>query len=233
MKEKLQAFDKLAEAYGYTSDGYDGDPELYNELHRTEPTIRKILQALDPALADGVNVSAFAGEALARRQVQRGLGILNDMDDWDVRLVPDAPALLADRLHPWVWESAVQLWAADARQDAVLAASRTVNRRMQQKLGRHDVSDTDLCMQSFDLKDPTEGKPRLRIPGDRTTPTWRARQEGAKYFGAGVFQAIRNVAAHEDTVTWSEQEALEFLASLSVFARWVDECVVEAAQPTT
>jgi len=51
------------------------------------------------------------------------------------------------------------------------------------------------------------------LPGDRPTPTWRARQEGVKYFG-GIFLAIRNVVAHEDSVHWSEHEALEQLASL-------------------
>jgi hypothetical protein len=94
---------------------------------------------------------------------------------------------------------------------------------------RHDVSDSDLFMQSFDPKDPVTGKPRLRFPGDRTSPTWRARQEGAKYLAAGASMAIRNDAAHEDTVDWSEQEALEHLAVLSVVARWVDECEVESA----
>ncbi|MGV9419935.1 TIGR02391 family protein [Streptomyces sp. NPDC003674] len=62
---------------------------------------------------------------------------------------------------------------------------------------------------------------------DRNTPTWRARQEGAKYLAAGAFLALRNVAAHEDEVTWTEQEALEHLATLSVLARWIEQCVVE------
>ncbi|MEU0058624.1 TIGR02391 family protein [Streptomyces sp. NPDC006334] len=94
---------------------------------------------------------------------------------------------------------------AEARQDAVLAAARTVNRRLQQKLGCHDIG------------------------GDRKTPTWRARQEGAKYLAAGAFLALRNVAAQEDEVTWTEQEALEHLATLSVLARWIEQCSVERA----
>ncbi|MFA0841912.1 TIGR02391 family protein [Streptomyces rochei] len=31
----------------------------------------------------------------------------------------------------------------------------------------------------------------------------------AKYFAAEAFLMLRNVAAHEDEVAWSEQEALE------------------------
>ncbi|GAA3636884.1 TIGR02391 family protein [Streptomyces chitinivorans] len=68
---------------------------------------------------------------MARNEVQRGLGILADKDEWAVRLVPDVSTLAADRFHPWVWEPAAPLWAAEARQDAVLAAARTVNRRLQ------------------------------------------------------------------------------------------------------
>ncbi|MGR6998895.1 TIGR02391 family protein [Yinghuangia aomiensis] len=148
--------------------------------------MKRILQLLDPTLAEKIDIGQMAGPATARNQVHRGLGILAGMDDWALRLTPDAPSMAADQLHPWVWAPAAPLWAAEARQDAVLAAARTVNRRLQQKLGRHDIGETDLCLQTFDLKDPSAGKPRLRFPGDRTTPIWRARQEGAKYFAAGL-----------------------------------------------
>ncbi|MCG3043943.1 TIGR02391 family protein [Streptomyces sp. S1A] len=127
---------------------------------------------------------------MARNEVQRGLGILADKDEWAVRLVPDVSTLAADRFHPWVWEPAAPLWAAEARQDAVLAAARTVNRRLQLKLNCHDIGETDLCLQTFDLKESVAGKPRLRFPGDRNTPTWRARQEGAKHLAVGVFLAF-------------------------------------------
>ncbi|MEV5975781.1 TIGR02391 family protein [Streptomyces sp. NPDC052114] len=231
MRQQLEGFINLAARYEATEQpgDYIGDEGLYAQLHRAEPTVKRILRLLDPELPDKINIDQMAGVAMACNEVQRGLGILAAMDDWATRLLPDAPSLSADRLHPWVWEPAAPLWAAEARQDAVLAAARTVNRRLQQKLNRHDIGETDLCMQSFDLKDPVAGKPRLRFPGDRDTPTWRARQEGAKYVAAGAFLAIRNVAAHEDEVTWSEQEALEHLATLSVLARWVEECTVESA----
>jgi hypothetical protein len=48
------------------------------------------------------------------------------------------------------------------------------------------------------------------------------------FSAAGAFQAIRNLAAHEDEVSWSEHEALEHLAVLSVVARWITECTVES-----
>nr|WP_275901613.1 TIGR02391 family protein [Streptomyces sp. S1D4-20] len=40
---------------------------------------------------------------------------------------------------------------------------------------------------------------------------------------------MRNLAAHEDEVSWTQQEALEYLATFSVIARWIEECMVETA----
>jgi len=165
----------------------------------------------------------------ARAAAIEALGRAQGAEEMAEFLRPTSPALAAEALHPWVWEPAAQLWGAEAYQDAVLAAARTVNRRLQQKLGRHDIGEYDLAMQSFDLKDPVDGKPRLRSPGDRTSPSWRARQEGAKYMTAGAFLAIRNVAAHVDDADWDGQEALEYLATLSVIAHWIEESAVETA----
>ncbi|MFJ5064592.1 TIGR02391 family protein [Streptomyces nigra] len=124
---------------------------MYEQLRRAEPTVKQILRRLDPSFAEKINFDQMA-EDMARDQVPRGLGILADMDEWAARLEPDAPTLPADQFHPWVWEPAAPLWGAEARQEAVLAAARTVNRRLQQKLGRHDIGETDLCMQAFHLR---------------------------------------------------------------------------------
>ncbi|GAA4188833.1 hypothetical protein GCM10022288_15700 [Gryllotalpicola kribbensis] len=229
MREQLEAFDNLAARYRQSTrpGDFSGDAQLGDQLYKAEPTIKQILKKLDPALAESVDVGKVAGAATARRQVQRALGILENMDEWAKHLEPDAPVLSADQLHPWVWEPAAPLWAAEAWQDAVLSAARVVNRRLQHLIDRHDIGESELLLQTFDLKEPAPGKPRLRFPGDRSTPTWRAQQEGAKFFGAGIFLAIRNVAAHEEAVAWTEHEALEQLASLSVLCRWIASCDVE------
>ncbi len=193
---------------------------------------RKIVDAYAPhALTelDQYNPEGLGYWQLVRLAVAEALGHAKHADEFAMFLRPASPAIQADALHPWVWEPAAPLWAAEAHQDAVLAAARTVNRRLQQKLGRHDIGEKDLCMQSFDMKAPEEGKPRLRFEGDRSTPSWRARQDGAKYASAGVFLALRNLAAHEDEVNWTQQEALEYLATFSVVARWIQECTVETA----
>jgi hypothetical protein len=43
----------------------------------------------------------------------------------------------------------------------------------------------------------------------------------------GIYAGIRNPLTHEDPRDLNEQVGLEYLAALSVIARWVDEAEVE------
>ncbi|MGW3499334.1 TIGR02391 family protein [Streptomyces globisporus] len=207
-------------------------PDWPQELAAGMPLTRGIVTAYTPLALSALHeysVDSLAYWQLVRMAATEALGHARSADELAAFLRPTSPTIAADALHPWVWDSAAPLWAAQARQEAVLNAAKVVNARLQLKLARHDKGETDLCMQSFDPQPPVAGKPRLRFDGDRSTPTWMARQEGAKYFSAGAFLGIRNLAAHQETVTWTEQEALEYLASFSVVARWIEECSVETA----
>lgn len=147
-------------------------------------------------------------------------------------LQPTAPQVSADRLHPWVWDGASSLWASGHYADAVSTAAKLVNAQLQNKIGRRDISDADLCTQCFRLESPQPSAPRLRFLGDRSSETWRSRQLGAQALSLGAFTAIRNPLAHEGVVELGEHEALEFLAVFSVLARWIDECEVDTAEET-
>ena len=85
-----------------------------------------------------------------------------------------------------------------------------------------------MCQEAFSEGDPKPGRLRLKFSDDRTTDTWKALQGGARSFGAACFTAICNPVAHEHDYLLSTQEALERLAALSVLARWIDQCEVEA-----
>ena len=63
---------------------------------------------------------------------------------------PDSPDLTADQFHPWVWEAAAPP-GMRSRQEAVHAAARSVNARMQQKRAHHSKSDAALCREFFSL----------------------------------------------------------------------------------
>ena len=103
------------------------------------------------------------------------------------------PKLAASGLHPWVWDAASGLWADEHYLDAVAAAASLVDRNLQAKLGRSDVSGASLVTAAFSSDDPQPDRPRLRVPDvepgsqDRTS-----RHQGAMNFGRGCMQAIGN-----------------------------------------
>ncbi|WP_454852448.1 TIGR02391 family protein [Promicromonospora soli] len=159
-----------------------------------------------------------AREALLRKQ------------ELDENLGENAPELSAAELHPWAWSGARSLWQSGHYREAVEGAIRKLNAETQNKVGRRDVSETNLFKQAFSLNGAADGKARLRRMKDDGSDTYQSVQRGAMAFAEGVFAGIRNPLSHEADQELSEQEALEYLAALSVLARWVDDAVVERAE---
>jgi hypothetical protein len=215
---------------------YGSRHKLADRIVSLDPVMRDLMNAAEPNL--GAYETAIAGGwsyygasywfESVRYRVLQAIGIHELGEEAKRRMQPDSPDLVADQLHPWVWEAAAPMWRAGSAQEALHAAARSVNARLQQKLGRHDVADAKLCREAFSLDDAAMGKPRLRFSGDRTSETWRSRQNGGIQFGAGCFEGIRNISAHVDGLELTDQVALEQLAAFSVLARWIDECEVEA-----
>ena len=142
----------------------------------------------------------------------------------------DAPDLSASELHPWIWSGAKSLWQSGHYREAVEGAIKKLNAETQNKVGRRDVSETNLFKQAFSTDDATPGKARLRRMTPDASDTYKSVQRGAMAFAEGVFAGIRNPLSHEADQELSEQEALEYLAALSVLARWVDESEVELSE---
>ncbi len=216
---------------------YGSKRQLADKLISLDPVMRGLMNAAEPDLGNyqtatgggwSYNTSNYWLE-LVRHRVLQAIGIHELGGEAKRRMQPDSPDFVADQLHPWVWEAAAPMWRAGSVQEAVLAAARSVNARLQQKLDRHDVADAKLCREAFSLGEPSPGQPRLRFPGNRASETWRSRQNGGIQFGAGCFEGIRNISAHVDGLELTDQVALEQLAAFSVLARWIDECEGEIA----
>lgn len=159
-----------------------------------------------------------AREALLRKQ------------ELDENLGENAPELSAAELHPWVWSGARSLWQSGHYREAVEGAIRKLNAETQNKVGRRDVSETDLFKQAFSLDHAKAGKARLRRMKDDGSDTYKSVQRGAMNLAEGMFAGIRNPLSHEVDQELSEQETLEYLAALSVLARWVDAATVARAE---
>ncbi|QIR69315.1 TIGR02391 family protein [Kocuria sp. KD4] len=141
----------------------------------------------------------------------------------------NAPELSATELHPWIWEGAKSLWRSGHYREAVGGAIRKLNAETQNKVGRRDVSETNLFKQAFSTDQPKADAARLRRMKDDGSDTYKSVQRGAMSLAEGVFAGIRNPLSHEVDQELSEQEALEYLAALSVLARWVDQSQTEAS----
>jgi hypothetical protein len=159
---------------------------------------------------------------------QRCLARIRRREEMEKKLGATAPKLSTAAMHRWVWEAAKPQWSSGHLAEAVSAATRSINSRLQQKLGRRDVSELRLVREAFTLNPPTPAAKRLRVMEDDGSDTYKSLHQGILSFGSGCFQAIRNPLAHLDPggVEISEQEALERLAALSLLARWVDDAVV-------
>ncbi|MGC4105360.1 MAG: TIGR02391 family protein [Thermomicrobiales bacterium] len=142
----------------------------------------------------------------------------------------NAPKLSASDFHSWIWDGAASLWLSGHFREAVEGAIRKLNAETQNKVGRRDVAETVLFQQAFSPHPAQAGKPRLhRIPRE-DNDTYRSLQRGAMAFAEGIFAGIRNPLAHEAEHDLTEQQALEYLAALSVLARWVDDAAVETVE---
>jgi len=235
MKARLNACLELRVEIENAVDNLERE-EAWYKLARYEVTAKEIFKRLDPATEYLETESDYNGEfvPLSRINLERALGILEDQQEWSVRLAPDSPVLSAAQLHPWVWEPAQPFWNSCHYRAAVHTAAVALNANTQSKVGRTDVFDDDLMNQVLSADLPKPGKPRLRLPGDPTADkTLASRQRALLPFAQGCFAGIRNLAAHEHGPDWDEQRALQSLACLSILAGWISECAVITAEPAT
>ncbi len=142
------------------------------------------------------------------------------------------PKLGEEALHPLVWGAARRLWRDGHYRVAVSAAAEALVTNVKTVTGRNDVPETSLWQETFSAQQPTVGRPRLRWPGEPSDRDVKTMNEGLRFFAPGVQLTIRNPAAH-GSQELTEQEALERLASLSLLARWVDECDLDKADEPT
>jgi hypothetical protein len=126
-------------------------------------------------------------------------------------------------MHPLVWNAAKRLWRDGHYREAVASAAEALIAQVKIMTGRNDVLETDLWRQTFSADPPAPDKPRLRWPGEPSDRNVKSMNDGSRLFAPGVQLTIRNPATHVLS-DLSEQEATEQLATLSLLARWVDEC---------
>lgn len=231
VREKLTHYVARTAAVGASAGGYVtartrpecGRPEA---VVLTE-TVRPILNKLYPEW-QSENPQSKNDEFRAERDAcRRLLARLATQDEVAIHLggIDESPRLAASALHPLIWAAAQAQWSTGHRHEAVLAAAKTVNSHLQNRVGRRDISEMDLVKQAFSDSAPELGKARLRFDSITDEQTRSSMRRGVMNFGSGCFGAIRNPVGHlqNDELELSEQTALERLAALSLLTRWIDE----------
>lgn len=161
-----------------------------------------------------------------REAANRAIAMLRDQEEIADILGDGAPSISAGTLHPWVWDSAKNLWGSGHFREAVNAAARAVNAQAQAKLNRRDESEWKLISDAFRTVAPEKGRPRLRLMADDGSSSYSSVHEGAGFFARGLYQGIRNPSNHDDLEELTEHEALEQLAAFSILARWIGVATV-------
>lgn len=146
-------------------------------------------------------------------------------------LTSPGPALIANALHPWVWDAARPHWESGNHDAAVWAAAINVTTQLKAKAERPDLGESKLVQAAFGTSAPESGKVRLRLCDDSNPDLYRDRHVGAISLGQGLFSGVRNPLNHVGADDLTEQEALETLAAWSLFARWVTRAVVVRGEP--
>lgn len=205
--------------------------EEYAWLQRHQDRVRGVISYLVPDSSWDMTGATLAWEMHQLGEVHRALGAIEQHDELRAHWTDDEPAIDVDprELHPWVWHAAQDLWASDHWGEAVEAAIKVVDVKLQSRVGRRKPTGTSLVQQSFSKDPPKPNQPRLRVHPDDGSDTYHSYQIGAMHLGEAVFMYWRNVLSHNPGGT-SRQQALEGIATISAFARVVENAEIVSAQ---
>jgi hypothetical protein len=202
---------------------------LADQINRRLSTVIRIAERVEPGIVTNLIFEEGGGEwpYKTRRQVTSILlGALDDAEAVEDHLGPVGPRLSAVQLHPWVLDASRSLWDDGHRREAIQAAATQLEIQMRAKLGQPAGSGRELS-EAFSAAPPTPTMPRFRLPDlERGTEDFNSAHDGAKLYGMGCFQSIRNITTHRIDQP-PEDRALEMLAGLSLLARWVETASVE------
>lgn len=197
------------------------------EVAKQAQVVEKIFDRVIPNWQTAVELSSINRWTRHREAAIRAREELLRQEEVRKNIGDDAPEISAANLHQWVWSGASSLWKSSHFRSAVEDACKKVNAETQNKVGRREVSETKLFQEAFSLDAATAGKSRLRRMKPDGSDTYKSMQRGAMALAEGIYAGIRNPFNHEVSDDINEQVALEYLAALSVLARWVDDSTVE------
>ena len=175
---RLERFRAICEAYGADQRArrYEGyDRRLYTEVARQQPTVRRIVEELDPALADFDALSPMGGWSRAACNVTAALGMLADLDDVRTYLRRRGPAVDSEAFHPRIWQAAAAGWDAGQHPAAVVRGAESLT--TPPAPGRPAPGRPCARRRSLLRRGCRRPYPAV-APGDRAGAAWRSGRTG-------------------------------------------------------
>ena len=157
-----------------------------------------------------------------REAALRARALLRNESEMAENLGDTDASITTSHVHPWVWEPAKSLWQGGHFRGALQTAGTALDNQLQALSGRSDVQGTSLVQQLLSEKAPEPGKPRLNLPSMANDENDKNLRGGMRGLGEACFSLVRNLTTH-NLDEFTEQEALEQMAVLSLFARRVEE----------
>jgi Protein of unknown function (Hypoth_ymh). len=222
LRELAQLTTLVERGNGYLT--YDAPRGTDEQILANAQITEKILDRVIPTWRDELS-HGNADWRVHHAAAIRAIAELDRADEVAHKLGDFAPVLDATALHPWAWEGARSLWESGHYAEAVMAATVKLNAETQNKVARRDISEGALFQQLFSNDPPRPSNPRLRPRGDDGDRTSLSIRRGVVALADAVFGALRNPIAHGSR-DFTETEALEALAVVSLLCRWVDEADV-------
>ena len=206
-----------------------GEP-VRRKIHELSPLIQDISKQIIPdsylnTFLNTFEIDDYNCIMKVKAEAAKLIGIIDMRTKYNKILGPEGPALVAERLHSWIWDAAMKLWTNGHYKQAVENAWNNLVEHTQNKTGSKSTG-TKLYSNLF-TGDPKDNRPLGFSKFKKGTEDWKSAHKGANLYGMGCALGIRNLTAHT-TDELDEQEALEYLAALSVLARWVDKATVFA-----
>jgi hypothetical protein len=224
-QERLETYLSLCKEISarQSANGHNWDDvcrELNDQATEAIATVSKVVKLLDSSWVGPLMPPSYTSHD-GERIVRQALGALRDHAEWVTRLAPESPSLQADQMHPVVWQAACTVWETGEYKVAIQLAAVSLSAHIKARTAS-SLNERKLMQQVFASDSPRSGQARLHFPGDASDENWQSRQQGLHLLAQGAFAGIRNIAVH-DEAAWSEHEALEHLAVLSVVAHWADD----------
>jgi hypothetical protein len=159
-----------------TARNYTAAPDA--EVTKEAQIVEKIFDRVIPAWRTDIENSKNNRWTSHREAAIRAREELVRAEEIKQNLGDDAPEISAANPHPWIWSGARSLWQSGHYVQAVRDAVTKLNAETQNKVGRRDVSETDLFKQSFSLDEAKSGKSRLRRMQSEDSDTYRSASGG-------------------------------------------------------